>query len=66
MKVDLKDAYYSVPIDQDQRNYLCFKLGEKTFQFTCLPFGLTSAPWVFTKTLKSIAALRRVFYIDDI
>lgn len=66
------DAYFSVPIDQDHSKYLCFNLGKRTYQFTCLPFGLTSAPWVFTKTLKPIAALgqelgfRLVLYIDDI
>ena len=42
------------------------------YHFTCLPFGLSSAPWVFTKTLKPILALLRgmgmrlVAYIDDI
>ena len=72
VKVDLTDAYFSVSIHQDHRRFLCFTLGEKTYQFTCLPFGLTSAPWVFTKTLKPIAALGRelgfrlVIHIDDI
>ena len=72
VKVDLKDAYFSIPIDREHWKYLCFKLGAKTYQFTCLPFGLTSAPWVFNKTLKPIAALGRelgfrlVIYIDDI
>ena len=43
-----------------------------TYEFNCLPFGLSSAPWVFTKTLKPVAALlrelgvRMVIYIDDI
>ena len=38
----------------------------------CLPFGLASAPWVFTKTLKPIAALgwelgiRMIVYVDNI
>ena len=59
VKVDLKDAYFSIPIDREHWKYLCFKLGGKTYQFTCLPFGLTSAPWVFTKTLKPIVALGR-------
>ena len=71
-KVDLKDAYFSIPIHPDHRKYLRFPLGERVYQFTCLPFGLASAPWVFTKTLRPIAALARelglrvVFYIDDI
>ena len=72
MKVDLKDAYFAVPMDQEHRKYQCFALGERMFQFTCLPFGLTLAPWVFTKTLKPVIALGRelglrlVIYIDDI
>lgn len=28
-----------------------------TYQFNYLPFGLSSAPWVFTKTLKPLLAL---------
>ena len=71
-KVDLKDAYFAVPIHPDHRKYLRFSVGTKTYQFTCLPFGLSSAPWVFTKTLRPVAALvqelgvRVIFYIDDI
>ena len=48
-KVDLKDAYFAVPI------HLRFKC----YQFQCLPFSLSSAPWVFTKTLKPALALLR-------
>jgi hypothetical protein len=41
------------------------------FQFSCLCFGLSSAPWTFTKILKPVvASLRRrgiriVIYLDD-
>lgn len=72
VKIDLKDAYFSIPIDQAHRRFLCFQFGEQIYQFNCLPFGLTSAPWVFTKTLKPAVALGRelgmrlVVYIDDI
>ena len=72
VKVDLKDAYFSIPIALEHRKYLSFTVGRKTYQFTCLPFGLTSAPWVFTKTLKPVAALgrelgiRMIIYLDDI
>ena len=71
-KVYLKDAYFTIPIHGMHREYLRFVLENKTCQFNCLPFGLTSAPWVFIKTLKPIAALlsrwgvRLICYIDDI
>jgi hypothetical protein len=71
-KIDLQDAYFMVPIHGEHRGYLAFCLEGITYHFSCLPFGLSSAPWVFTKTLKPAMALLRgmgfrlVVYIDDI
>ena len=70
-KVDLKDAYFMVPIAPHHRPLLRFQWQGKTYQFNCLPFGLSSAPWVFTKTTRPIVAtlrsigLRMIIYIDD-
>ena len=50
--IDLKDAYYSVPITREDRKYLRFHWQGKLFQFTCLPNGLSCAPRKFTKLLK--------------
>ncbi|KAJ1198715.1 hypothetical protein NDU88_002554 [Pleurodeles waltl] len=69
--LDLQDAYFHIPILPSHRRYLRFKVGHEHFQFTVLPFGLTSAPRVFTKVMAVVAAhLRRsgisVFpYLDD-
>lgn len=69
--IDLKDAYYSVNIDDSHRKYLRFMWYDQLFQFTCLPNGLTSAPRWFTKLLKPIFYTLRnrgfisVYYIDD-
>ena len=71
-KVDLKDAYFMLPIREEDRAFLRFSFKDRTYQFKCLPFGLACAPWVFTKTLKPIAAqlrqlgVRMIVYIDDI
>lgn len=68
VKLDLKDAYFTVPMHSSHIKYLRFALQGSTYEFNCLPFGLSSAPWVFTKTLKPVAALLRELgvYIDDI
>ena len=70
--IDLKDAYYSVPIAPSYRKFLKFVWRDRFFQFTALPMGLTSSPRIFTKILKPVfATLRTQFgnsclgYIDD-
>ena len=64
-------AYYSVPIEQEHRKYLCFIWRSKLDQYTCFPNGLPSAPSLFTKPLKPCCAHLRCLgyivsgYIDD-
>ena len=52
--IDLKEAYYTIPISDEDQKYLCFQWEDKVYRFTCVPFGLSSAPWLFTKTLRPI------------
>ena len=60
-KMDLKDAYSSVPLHQDSQRYVRFQWQEKLYQFLCLRFGLSSAPRVFTKLMKvPISILRKL------
>lgn len=54
--VDLKDAYYSVPIALEDRKFLKFEWKGAYYQYTCLPNGLACAPRLFTKILKPIYA----------
>jgi len=54
--IDLKDAYYSVPVNVNDRKYLRFIWKNQLFQYTCLPNGLSSAPRIFTKILKPVHA----------
>ena len=70
-KLDLKDAYFTVPIHPDHQKFLRFVVEQVHYQFTCLPFGLSCAPWAFTKVLRPVAAFLRtlgvrvIVYIDD-
>lgn len=69
--LDLKDAYFHLPIHQDHRQFLRFSVLGNQFQYRALPFGLKSAPRIFTKVMAVIGAFLRkqlihVFmYLDD-
>ena len=70
--IDLTNAYYLIPIRPEDRKFLRFRLEGVLYEFNCLPFGLSSAPYVFTKILKHFLAkiradgFKSVAYLDDI
>ena len=72
VKIDLKDAYLTVAIWKSHQKYLRFLWKGTLHEFACLPFGLATAPRVFTKLMKPVVAalrhqgIRLVIYLDDI
>ena len=70
--IDLKDAYFSMPISLGDRKYLRFVWQGQLYQFQVLPFGLSAAPRAFTKLLRPVIGLLRrlgfrlLIYLDDI
>ena len=52
--IDLSDAYLHIPIHPTSRKYLRFCYKAQVFQFTSLPFGLATAPQVFTMIVKEV------------
>lgn len=70
--IDIKDAYYSVPIHRDFQKYLKFEWQGKLYKYTCFPNGLGPCPRIWTKLLKPVMAHLRqigipsVVYIDDL
>ncbi len=71
-KLDLKDAYFTVPMAQRHRRFLRFEWRGQLWQFAVLCFGLSLAPRVFTKLLKPIVTILRrqgihlIIFLDDI
>ena len=70
-RLDLKDAYLQVPMHRASRKFLRFEFLGEVYQFRVLPFGISSAPWLFTKLVKVVKDLfhRRGMhlfqYLDD-
>ena len=64
--VDLKGAYYTVPIHASHQKYLKFCFDGALYKYTCLPYGLASAPRIFTKLLKpAYATLRSMGHLNS-
>ena len=69
--IDLSDAYLHIPIHPNSRKYLRFCQRSQVFQFTSIPFGLPSAPQVFTTIVKEVKlmtltrGIRLHQYMDD-
>lgn len=71
ISLDLKDAYFCVPISPSFRKYLCSHWQGVTYQFRALPFGISPAPWFFTIIVEGVQVMvqTRSFtlhqYLDD-
>jgi len=71
-KIDLKHAYFHLPVHPELQKYLVLKVGNRLFQFRCAPFGLNMLPFLWTQTMKPLAKSWRqqgilaFVYLDDI
>ena len=70
-KVDLEAAYHHVAMHPESWGFLGFQWRGQYYEFTVLPFGLATAPWVFTKVTRTLVGrwrtrgIRLVHYLDD-
>jgi hypothetical protein len=71
-KVDLKHAYFHLPLGRNLQEYLVLQIQNRLFQFLAAPFGLSPLPFLWTQVMKTLAKVWRskglnVFvYLDDI
>ena len=69
--LNLKDAYFQIPIHRSSRKLLRFMSEGTVYQFRALCFGLSTAPQVFTRVFTVVSAwahphgIRLLRYLDD-
>ena len=69
--IDLTDAYFHIPIHPRYRKYLRFFFKGKVYQFRALPFGLSTAPYIFTLVMSEVKVMIHLkggqlfLYLDD-
>ena len=69
--VDLKDAYFQIPVHTSSRKWLRFVSDGTVHQFRVLCFELSTAPQVFTRVFATVSAwahagrVRLLRYLDD-
>jgi len=68
--LDLKSAYYQVPLAKEDRAYTAFEADGKLCQYCCLPFGVPNDDSCFQRIIDSVIAdneLKQTFaYLDNI
>ena len=71
VSLDLKDAYFQIPIHPSSRKLLRFMSEGTVYQFGTLCFRLSTAPQVFTRVFAAMSAwahshwIRLLRYLDD-
>ena len=54
-KVDLKNAYFQIRLDEESKKYTAFAMpGSELWQFKRMPFGLTNAPATFQRLIDAL------------
>ena len=67
-KLDLSQAYQQVLLDEESKRLVTINTQKGLFQYTRLPFGISSAPGIFQRLIESLlqGIPDVVVYLDDI
>jgi hypothetical protein len=64
-------GYYHVGLHPSSRTFVGFKWEGKYYVYNCLPFGLLTSPWVFSKVMIELVmfwrrdGIKLLPYLDD-
>ena len=70
-RFDLKSGFFHIDFNTKFQTYVGFQVDEKFYCFTVMPFGLCSAPYAFTKCLRTMVkhwrenCIKIVVFLDD-
>ena len=67
-KLDMSQAYQQVELDESSRQFTVINTHKGLFEYTRLPFGISSAPAVFQRVMEGLLQdiPGVVVYIDDV
>ena len=67
-KLDMSQAYQQLILDEESRKYVVINTHKGLFQYTRLPFGISSAPAIFQRVMEGLLqGIPHVsVYLDDI
>ena len=67
-KLDMSQAYQQILLDEDSKQLLVVNTHRGLFRYNRLPFGVSSAPGIFQRTMETLLQdiPHVVVYIDDI
>jgi len=72
MSIDIKDAYCNILLKESDRKYQRFVFGGTIWQIKTLPFGLSQAPWAWTRFLSPLLrkwrglGIKVIAWLDDV
>ena len=53
-KLDMSNAYLQLPLSDESKQYVTINTHKGLFQFNRLPFGVSSAPAIFQRTMETL------------
>lgn len=67
-KLDLSQAYQQILLDEESKKLLVINTHQGLFRYNRLPFGVSSAPGIFQRTMETIlkGIPHVTVYLDDI